>query len=80
MQIVIALFDRFAALDAVGPHQVFHHLSDTEIVFASERKRGVTDETGTLTLQAQAGYAGSPATARPEIVESVAARSRFARR
>ena len=26
MQIVIALFDRFTALDAVGPFQVLHHL------------------------------------------------------
>src|ERR1700744_2443100 len=65
MQIVIALFDRFTALDAVGPHQVLHHLGDAEIIFASERVRGVTDDTGTLTLQAQASYAGAP---RPDII------------
>jgi transcriptional regulator GlxA family with amidase domain len=65
MQIVIALFDRFAALDAVGPHQVLQHLPDTEIVFASERKRGVTDETGTAILQAQASYADVP---HPDII------------
>jgi hypothetical protein len=35
MQIVIALFDRFTALDAVGPHQVLHHLGDAEVIFAS---------------------------------------------
>ena len=64
-QVVIALFDRFTALDAVGPHQVLHHLSDTEVIFASERVRGVTDDTGTLTLQAQASYADVP---RPDIV------------
>jgi len=56
MQIVIALFDRFAALDAVGPHQVLTHLPDTEVIFAAERVGGVTDETRTLTLQAQASY------------------------
>ncbi len=35
MQIVIALFDRFTALDAVGPHQVLHHLPDAEVIFAA---------------------------------------------
>ena len=65
MQIVIALFDRFTALDAVGPHQVLHHLPDAEVIFASERVRGITDESGTLTLQAQAAYADVP---RPDII------------
>jgi transcriptional regulator GlxA family with amidase domain len=65
MQIVIALFDRFTALDAVGPHQVLHHLPDAEVIFAAERVRAVSDESGTLTLQAQASYADVP---RPDIV------------
>jgi transcriptional regulator GlxA family with amidase domain len=61
MQIVIALFDRFTALDAVGPHQVLTHLPGAEVVFASERTRGVSDESGTLTLMATAAYADVPA-------------------
>jgi putative intracellular protease/amidase len=65
MQIVIALFDRFTALDAVGPHQVLHHLPGAEVVFAAERAGGVTDESRTLTLQAQAAFADVP---RPDIV------------
>jgi transcriptional regulator GlxA family with amidase domain len=65
MQIVIALFDRFTALDAVGPHQVLHHLPDAEVIFAAERVRAVYDESRTLTLQAQASYADVP---RPDIV------------
>src|SRR5487761_485707 len=65
MQIVIALFDRFTALDAIGPHQVLTRLPDSEVIFASERQRGVTDETRTLTLQAQARYADVP---RPDII------------
>ena len=64
-QVVIALFDRFAALDAVGPHQVLTSLPDTEVIFAAQRVRGVTDETGSLTLQAQASFADVP---RPDIV------------
>jgi len=65
MQIVIALFDRFTALDAIGPHQVLHHLPDTEVIFASERVCDVTDESRTLTMRAQAGYADVP---RPDII------------
>jgi transcriptional regulator GlxA family with amidase domain len=65
MQIVIALFDRFTALDAVGPHQVLHHLPDAEVIFAAERVRAVSDESRTLKLQAQASYADVP---RPDIV------------
>ena len=65
MQIVIALFDRFTALDAVGPHQVLHHLPDTEVIFAAEGARDITDESRTLTLQAKAGYADVP---RPDII------------
>jgi putative intracellular protease/amidase len=65
MQIVIALFDRFTALDAVGPHQVLHRLGGAEVIFASERAGGVTDDTRTLTLQAQASYADVP---HPDII------------
>lgn len=61
MQIVIALYDRFTALDAVGPHQVLTRLPGSEVIFASERARGVCDDTGTLTLVAGAGYADVPA-------------------
>jgi transcriptional regulator GlxA family with amidase domain len=64
-QIAIALFDRFTALDAVGPHQVLTHLPDTEVIFVADGVRGVTDESGTLTLQAQASYADVP---HPDIV------------
>jgi transcriptional regulator GlxA family with amidase domain len=61
MQIVIALYDRFTALDAVGPHQVLAHVPGAEVIFASERARSVSDETGTLTLVADASYADVPA-------------------
>lgn len=60
MQIVIALYDRFTALDAVGPHQVLTHLPGSEVIFASERAGGVRDETGTLALVADAAYADVP--------------------
>jgi transcriptional regulator GlxA family with amidase domain len=65
MQVIIALFDRFTALDAVGPHQVLCHLPGAEVTFAAERAGGVTDETGTLTLTATAALADVPA---PDVV------------
>jgi hypothetical protein len=43
MQIVIALFDRFASLDAVGPFQVFNNLPGAKIIFASERHGLIPD-------------------------------------
>jgi transcriptional regulator GlxA family with amidase domain len=64
-QIVIALFDRFTALDAVGPHQVLTSLPGTEVIFAAERVQGVTDDTRTLTLQASASFADVPS---PDII------------
>jgi len=60
MQIVIALFDQFTALDAVGPHQVLTHLPGSEVIFASERARRVSDESGTLTLVADAAFDDVP--------------------
>jgi transcriptional regulator GlxA family with amidase domain len=60
MQIVIALFDRFASLDAVGPFQVFNHLPRAKIIFASERHGLIPDESGSLSLHAEAAYADVP--------------------
>ncbi len=65
MQIAIPLFDRFTALDAVGPHQVFTHLPGANVIFCSERAGGVSDESRTLTLVAEAAYADVP---RPDII------------
>lgn len=65
MQIVIALYDRFASLDAVGPYQVFARLPGAEIIFASERTGLVRDEAGFLALRAQAAYADVP---QPDVI------------
>lgn len=60
MQIVIALFDRFTSLDAVGPYQVFAHLPAAKVIFASERSGVIRDESGSLALHAEASYAEVP--------------------
>jgi len=35
MQIAIVLYDRFTALDAVGPYQVLSNVPGAEVVFAA---------------------------------------------
>lgn len=51
MKIAIALFDRFTALDAVGPYQVLIQLP-ADTFFISERRGYITDESGTLRMEA----------------------------
>jgi putative intracellular protease/amidase len=57
MQIVIVLYDRFTALDAVGPYQVLTSLPGAEIVFAAEQPGSVADDVGRLHLVAKAALA-----------------------
>ena len=65
MLIAIPLFDRFTALDAVGPFQVLIQLPGATTVFLAERPRDVTDESGVLTLSAKASFADVP---HPDII------------
>jgi putative intracellular protease/amidase len=65
MQIAIVLFDRFTALDAVGPYQVLSRLPGAETVFAAERTGPVLDDSGILGLSAGVTFAGIPS---PDIV------------
>ena len=65
MQIVIVLYDRFTALDAVGPYQVFGSLRGAEVVFAAEQAGRVSDDERSLHLSAEAALADVP---DPDIV------------
>jgi transcriptional regulator GlxA family with amidase domain len=65
MLIAIPLFDRFTALDAVGPFQVLVQLPDARSIFVAEGPRDVTDESGALTLRAEASFADVP---HPDII------------
>jgi putative intracellular protease/amidase len=60
MQIVIVLYDRFTALDAVGPYQVFSSLPGAEVVFAAEQAGRVSDDERSLHLSAEAALADVP--------------------
>ncbi|MEU4145780.1 DJ-1/PfpI family protein [Streptomyces parvulus] len=65
MQIAIVLFDRFTALDAVGPYETLGRLPDAETVFVAERTGPVRTDTGNLALTADRTLADVPA---PDIV------------
>ncbi|MDQ3757098.1 MAG: DJ-1/PfpI family protein [Actinomycetota bacterium] len=51
MQIAIALYPGFTALDAMGPYQVLVHLPGTELVLCAEQAGVLEDENGLLHLR-----------------------------
>ena len=68
MQIAIVLYDRFTALDAIGPYQVLSALPGANVVFAAERPGPmglVSDEEGRLIVSAEAALTDVP---RPDII------------
>jgi putative intracellular protease/amidase len=65
VQIAILLYDRFTALDAVGPYEVLARLPGATVVFAAERPGPVRADTGMLALTADAALADVP---HPDIV------------
>jgi putative intracellular protease/amidase len=54
MQIAILLYDRFTALDAVGPYEVLSRLPGAEVLFTAERPGQIRTDTGMLALTADA--------------------------
>ena len=54
MQIAYLLYDRFTALDIVGPHDVLNSVPGNEAVFVAENAGPVRNESDTLSLVAQA--------------------------
>ncbi|MET9734140.1 DJ-1/PfpI family protein [Streptomyces sp. NPDC006458] len=65
MQIAIVLYDRFTALDAVGPYETLVRLPDAELVFVAEHTGPVRTDTGNLALVADRTLAEVP---DPDIV------------
>jgi transcriptional regulator GlxA family with amidase domain len=65
VQIAILLYERFTALDAIGPYEVLSRLSDAEVIVTAERPGPVRADTGMLALIADAALADVP---HPDIV------------
>ncbi|MER7398862.1 DJ-1/PfpI family protein [Streptomyces sp. NPDC000151] len=54
MQIAILLYDRFTALDAIGPFETLRSLPGAETVFVAERTGPVRNDSGQLAMVAEA--------------------------
>ncbi len=65
MDIAILIYDRFTALDAVGPYEVLSRLPDARVTFVAERPGPKRTDTGRVALTADASIADMPA---PDIV------------
>jgi transcriptional regulator GlxA family with amidase domain len=65
MDIAILIYDRFAALDAVGPYEVLSRMPGWEVTFVAEQAGQVRTDTGRLGVLADATLAEH---AHPEIV------------
>ncbi|MEI5097447.1 DJ-1/PfpI family protein [Streptomyces sp. PmtG] len=65
MQIAIALYERFTALDAIGPYQTLGGIPDADVVFVAERTGPVRDDSGRLALVADKTFDEVP---RPDVL------------
>ncbi|MEU3932538.1 DJ-1/PfpI family protein [Streptomyces sp. NPDC029044] len=65
MQIAIVLYDRFTALDAVGPYETLGRVPGAETVFVAEQAGPVRNDSGNLALTADRALADVP---RPDII------------
>jgi transcriptional regulator GlxA family with amidase domain len=65
MNIAILIYDRFTALDAVGPYEVLSRLPGATVTFVAEQPGLKRTDTGRLALQADASLAELTA---PELV------------
>jgi len=54
VQIVFPIYERFTALDAIGPYEVLSRIPGAEVVFAAARTGPHSTDTGVLTIVAQA--------------------------
>ncbi|HWF52516.1 MAG TPA: DJ-1/PfpI family protein [Solirubrobacteraceae bacterium] len=54
MRVVVPLFDRFTALDAVGPYEVLGHIPGAQLVFAATGTGPVRSGDGALAIMADA--------------------------
>lgn len=65
MDIAIPIYDKFVALDAVGPYEVLCRLPGARVTFVAEEPGPVKTETEMLTLVAEASFEDLP---RPEVI------------
>jgi putative intracellular protease/amidase len=57
MKIALALYEKFTALDIIGPFQVLSALPDAETFFVAEKRGIVSDDSGAVRLEATRSFA-----------------------
>jgi len=65
MEVAIPLYERFTALDAVGPYEVLSRIPGTQVRFIAAEPGPVQAETGMLTLTAHDALSDVP---HPEVI------------
>jgi putative intracellular protease/amidase len=65
MKIAIPIYDRFTALDAVGPYEVLSRLPDARVTFIAANTGPIRTETSMLAITADATYDELP---DPEVI------------
>jgi transcriptional regulator GlxA family with amidase domain len=65
MNIAILLYDRFTALDAIGPYEVLSRIPGASVTFVAAERGLIRTDNGMLTVQAERSLEEVPA---PEIV------------
>jgi transcriptional regulator GlxA family with amidase domain len=65
LQVVIPLFPRFTALDAVGPYEVLQRIPHIDVTFIGHKRGEVRTENGLLGVTIDATFAEMP---RPDVV------------
>jgi len=65
VQIAIALYPEFTALDAMGPYQVLVHVPGAEIVLCAEKAGELSDENGLLHLRVDRTFDDVPS---PDVI------------
>lgn len=65
MKIAILLFDRFTALDAIGPYEVLARIPEAELSFVAKEPGELRSDTGSLSVTVKRSIADLP---HPEIV------------
>jgi putative intracellular protease/amidase len=61
MQTAILLYDRFTALDAIGPYEVLSRLPGAEVTFVAQQAGPVRTDNGMLTIHAETAIGDLPA-------------------
>jgi transcriptional regulator GlxA family with amidase domain len=65
IQVVIPLFPRFTALDAVGPYEVLQRIPDIDVTFIGSRTGEFRSDNGLLGMVADATFDDHP---RPDVI------------